>query len=264
MPNEYVLVYDPIFGVSRERTIEICRILGERRFTYAVESRVDVLSPDLVPVLRSANVKAIFLGIESASPATLMRMDKVHSVARAEDYVRDALLVLEACFENDITPFVPIMLPFPGDSEQDFQASLELVQEISQLYDRVAARTGVETGFICYAWNAKIYGGMPLEQRMGDFPETILGPDTYICERDVISPSPEITPDVIARYRAEIERSSHYTPLSLERVKRYFGIVVEQFLAAHSDATDEQGVTLLGDRQKFTSFRSARVPESEV
>ncbi len=264
LPNDRVFINDPIFGVSPERTTEICRVLGERRFTYALQSRVDILSPDVMPILRSANVEAMFLGIESASPATLMRMDKVRSIAKGEDYVRDALAVLEACFENDITPFVPIMLPFPGDSAQDFQASLEFVRKANQLHGQVTARTGVATGFMCYVWNARIYDDMPLAQRLGDFPGTVLGSETFVGEREVISPSPEIAPDVIARYCAEIESNSDYTPLSVERVMRYFSIILEQFFAAHPDLTDEQGVTLLGDRQKFASFRSARVPESEV
>jgi hypothetical protein len=257
LPNEHIFIGDPLFGGSRERTIELCHVLGEHRFTYALQSRVDVLSPDLVPILRSAGVEAIFLGIESASPPTLMRMNKVRSIARGKDYVKRALAVLEACFENDITPFVPIMLPFPGDSVQDFQDSLEFVQEAKQLHDQITTRTGVATGFLAYVWNAKTYTGIPLERRLEEFPETVLGPETFIGERTVISPSPDITPEVIARYHAEIDANADYTPLSVERVGRYFSFVLEQFFAEHPDLTDDQGVTLLGDKHKFAPFRTA-------
>lgn len=248
MPNARVFIYDPVFGLGRERTIEMCRVLRKYRFTYAVESRADVLSPGLVPALREAGVETIFLGIESASTATLLRMDKLPSADMVGNYTGKALEVLKACFENDMTPVVGLMLGFPGDVEADYQATLEFAKEVSQLHDRIAARTGVETGFVPLAFYTKVYDGSSLAERIPeDFPGAVLRPEPFDGERTVVSPTPGLDLDVTQRYRAEIVRHGCHTSLALERLWRYYSFSMEDFLAEHPELTDDQGVTILGD-----------------
>jgi len=248
MPNDHVFISDPIFGVGRERTLELCRIMRERRFTYAMQTRVDALSPDILPDLYSAGIRSIFLGVESASPSTLVRMNKVHSIAQGERYVADTLELLTACFENDITPFMPIILPFPGDSVQDMETSVEFVKEVSRVCKQVTLQTGVETGFACYAQNTVIYAGIPLERQLEtDYPETVLQPTPFVGESTVSSPSPTISPQVVEQYRAQIESYSVYSPLLMERQDLYYSFFLETFLATHSDLADDQGIIKLGD-----------------
>ena len=79
LPSTCVGIADPLFGVGRKRTLEVCQVMGQHRFTYGMESRVDVLTPDLITALRKAGVEMIFLGIESASISTLLRMNKASS-----------------------------------------------------------------------------------------------------------------------------------------------------------------------------------------
>lgn len=248
LPNDWIYIYDPTFGLGRERTLELCRVLRGRRFTYAVGSRVDVLTPDLIPVLREAGIEVIYFGIESASVATLLRMNKVRSAARAESYLRNAMGVLKACFENDVTPIASFMLGFPGDSETDYQSSLRFAEEVSQLHDRVVAQTGVETGFIPFAVYTKVYDGSALARHVArDFSETVLRSEPFVGERSVFSPSPGLNLDVAQHYQAEIARQGVYRPLALERFRRYGAFSMEAFLAAHPELTDDQGVTIVSD-----------------
>ncbi len=249
LPNERMFISDPIFGVGRKRTLELCRVMSKHRFTYLFESRADVLSPDIMPTLRSAGVEAIYLGVESASPATLMRMNKVNSIAQAESYIEKAIEVIKACFASGITPYSGIMLPFPGDSVEDFEASLEFAKTVNQLYTQITAQTGMAGGFSCRPWRARVMNGSPLARQLeaGDFPETVLGPESVIGERPVISPSPAIAPEVVQRYQTEIRNQSCLTPLTMERYGRYAVFMAEDFLAAHADLTDDQGITKFGD-----------------
>lgn len=246
--NDRVFFFDPLFGLGREQTLKICQIMRERRFTYGVESRVDVLEANLVPALREAGVETIFLGIESASPATLLRMDKVRSAAKAEDYVRSALELLATCFENDVTPLMSFMLNFPGDTEADYQITLEFVEEVGRIHERVAGRTGIEPGFVTLAFYTKVYEGSPLANCIAkDFPEVVLRPEPFIGERTVLSPSPGLDLSTAQRYQAQIVRQGVYSPLALERWQRYSTFSMEAFLASHPELTDDQGVTTLGD-----------------
>jgi anaerobic magnesium-protoporphyrin IX monomethyl ester cyclase len=259
-PNDRVFVYDPVFGLGRERTIEMCCALGKRRFTYAVESRVDVLAPDLLQDLRQAGVEIVYLGIESASPDTLLRMNKLRSAAQARSYLVDAMKVLQACFENDVTPVVGFMLGFPGDTEADYQATLEFAEDVGQLHDRVVAQTGVETGFVPFVFYTKIYEGSPLAERVTeDFPEmTLRSSESFIGERVVLSPTPGLGMDVTQRYRDEIVRRGDHSPLALERLREHFSFSLEVFLAEHPELTDEQGVVVLGDHlRRFPQTFSA-------
>jgi hypothetical protein len=248
MPNDHVFVYDPVFGLGRGRALEMCQILGKHRFTYAVESRVDVLTPDLVPELRQAGVETIYLGIESASTGTLLRMNKLTSAARARSYLEDAADVLKACFRADVTPVSGFMLGFPGDTEADYRITLEFVTRVRELHDQITTQTGVETGFVPFVFYTKIYEGSPLARSVADaFPEVVLRPEPFIGENAVLSPTPELGLDVAQRYQAEIVRRSAYTPLALERMLRYFSFSMEAFLVGHPELVDDQGVVVLGD-----------------
>jgi radical SAM superfamily enzyme YgiQ (UPF0313 family) len=248
LPNDIVFFYDPVFGVGRERTREICRVIREHRFTYAIESRVDVLTPDVIPVLRAAGIEVILFGIESASPATLLRMNKARSVARARTFLRDATEILKTCFEEDVTPFLSFMLGFPGDTEADYQATLEFVERIHQLHEHIPARTGDKVGFVSFAFFTKIYKGTPLAECVTrDFPEAVLKHGPFIGETTVLSPSPGLSLDVTQSYQDRISRQGAYTPLALDRLQRYGIFSMEAFLAAHPELTDDQGVTVLGD-----------------
>lgn len=251
-PNDQVFIYDPIFGLGRERTLAMCRVLGQRRFRYAVESRVDVLSPDLVPVLREAGVETIYLGIESASAETLVRMNKLPSVSGGDKYLASALAILETCFEHDVMPVIGFMLGFPGDTETDYQATLAFVKQVRQLHDRVVARTGVETGFVLFALYTKIYEGSPLAERLEDFSGAVLRSEPFVGERTVLSPTPGVDLEMTKRYQGEIVRHGAYTPLALDRFRSHYSFSMEDFVAEHPELTDEQGVTVLGDSlQRF-------------
>jgi radical SAM superfamily enzyme YgiQ (UPF0313 family) len=254
LPNERVFIYDPVFGLGRPRTRALCRVLAAHPFSYAIESRVDVLTPDLVPQLHSAHVEAIFLGIESASPSSLVRMNKVPSTARARAYVARALQVLEACFESGITPALGLMLAFPGDTEDDYRATLQFAEQIGQLHDRVAARTGIAPGFLPFVFFTKVYDGSPLADEVGRrFPEVRLRAEPFLGERTVVAPSPGLEPTITEHYQAQIAESGAYTPLALDRLRQYFVFSLAPFLASRPELTDCQNVVKLGSSLRVFS-----------
>jgi uncharacterized Fe-S cluster-containing radical SAM superfamily protein len=247
MQCRHIVISDPIFGVGNERTRELCQVMGQYHCAYGVETRVDVLSPDLIPTLRQAGVEIIFLGIESGSPATLVRMNKVRSKIEAERYLQDTLKVLRACFENNIVPSVGLMLGFPGDTETDLQATLEFVKTVSQLHDQVAAQTGVETGLIVFAQTTQIYDDTPLAgQLTNDFQVALVG--KYEGEKTVSSPSPELSIDTIRAYESEINIHGRYVPAMDEIISQYIYFSGKNFAEAHPELTDDEGVIILCDQ----------------
>ncbi|MBU1879113.1 MAG: B12-binding domain-containing radical SAM protein [Chloroflexi bacterium] len=252
LPQQRVFIYDPVFGLGRQRTRQMCEVLRERHFTYAVESRADVLDPALFPALREAGVELIYLGIESASPATLVRMNKVRSLDRARRYVRSARAVLQAAFENGVTLLPGFMLGFPGDTEADYQATLDLVREAGRLHDQVAGRTGAGAGFVPLVFISRVYAGSPLAASLAECPDVVLGPAELPGEWPVLSPSPGLELAVAQRYQGAVMREGRFTPLALERLGHYALFSVEALLTAHPELIDEHGVVTFGDSlQRF-------------
>ncbi len=241
-------ISDPIFGLTRKRTLDMCRVMRGRRFKYGIESRVDVLAPDLLPHLRQARLEFVFWGIESASPSTLLRMNKVRSEAEAEQYLKATMAVLKACFEHGVIPLMGFMLNFPGDTEADCQATLDFVVEAAQVRSQVAADSGVDTGFLPFAQPTKIYEGTALfEQIAKSFPQTVLAPDPFVGEYSIVSSSPSFGSEIPSRYEEEINALGYYTPETLDLINHYSYFQSKEFVTAHPELTDSEGVTILSD-----------------
>jgi len=256
MPNVRASLVDAIFGINRTRTLQVCNLLRQYGFKFGVESRVDVLAPDLLPSLSQAGLEVVFLGIESASTDTLLRMNKVRSAAQAEEYLRRAIRVLRACFENQVTPILGLMVGFPGDSLADLQATLEFVKEVRQLHDQVTAQTGASPGFIPAPQLTRVYAGSPLAERVEqDWPQATLHSEPYEGEKTVISPSSGLDQDVLKQYIGEIEQLGEYTPHTMELMP-YFGFSSKELMSSPG-LTDDEGITVLSESVRRLNARAA-------
>jgi anaerobic magnesium-protoporphyrin IX monomethyl ester cyclase len=238
-------ILDPIFAFGRKRTLEIVEIIGGRRFSYAIESRVDVLTPDLIPHLRRAGVDVIFWGLESGSAGTLERMGKIPSRSKAPRYLDAARAVLRACMENDVVPFVGLMFGFPGDTEADYRATLSFVEEMGRLQEDVLERTGVQPGFVPYATSTIVYDGTPLAKSIpGRFPGVRLRPEPVPGGSTVVSPGPGATRGQARQYARRSMAAGGFAPSALGLLG-FSTFLPRTFVAAHPELTDAQGVTVI-------------------
>lgn len=241
-PQRRAFVFDPIFGVQRERTLEICKRMSARPrgFSWGFLGRVDVLPPDLLEPLRAAGVESVFLGVEAISESALRRMQKVRSAAMAEKYVKSALAVLDACFQNDITPFIAMMVGYPGDTEDDYRTALGFFDRVAKLH----ARSRTQPGALVYPQMTKIYDNSPLAQRVvEEFPDAILQPGFLMGE--TFATSPRLGMETIQAYSAEMAARSILSPRAIERLQGLWMRPAESFDAfcrAHPDFVDADGV----------------------
>ena len=82
----YFSIRDDNFTLRRERVLEFCRLLRERKLyiMWNCQSRVDTLDEEMVVEMKRAGLEHIQLGVESGSERILAMYDKRTTVADIE------------------------------------------------------------------------------------------------------------------------------------------------------------------------------------
>ena len=121
----HVLFLDDLFLASRQRTTELCHLLidSKLKMTWSCAARVDVVTPELLALMKKAGCWQISYGLESGSDELLAKMDKRTRASQGEQAVRwtsEAGIRVKGLF----------MLGYPGESEQSIQATREFIERL--------------------------------------------------------------------------------------------------------------------------------------
>lgn len=232
LPCKYMFIYDPLFGLGKRRTKKLIEIFKLTKFKYVLESRADVLDPNLVAELGVAGVDCISLGIESASYNTLMRMNKVRDRSHYQKYISQAREIIAECFANNITVFVGVMLGYPGDTKNDTQKTLDFLDSITTLHDEKYRETGNAPGFVAFPNHVKVYPQTQLFSSMSEYPDVHFRAEDLPGEYLVISPSPGYSFDDLNKHFRQFEQMNVITPIAQQRINRYVGMTIENLLAS--------------------------------
>jgi radical SAM superfamily enzyme YgiQ (UPF0313 family) len=78
LPVKMIQIKDDTFTTNKKRVVEICHGIRERKlqFFWSCDTRVDVLSDDLLREMRLAGCQRLSLGVESGSAAILKGINK--------------------------------------------------------------------------------------------------------------------------------------------------------------------------------------------
>jgi radical SAM superfamily enzyme YgiQ (UPF0313 family) len=122
---EHVNFRDSNFTMNRARTIEICLELIRQgvKVSWNCETRVNLVDPSLLKVMKSAGCSKISFGVESGSPRILKRIDKKVNV----DQIKDAF---NWCKEAGIMTQAFFMVGFPTENDADIRATIALIKQI--------------------------------------------------------------------------------------------------------------------------------------
>jgi anaerobic magnesium-protoporphyrin IX monomethyl ester cyclase len=84
LPVKMVQIKDDTFTTNKKRVLDLCRGIRERglQFFWSCDTRVDVLSDDLLREMRLAGCQRLSLGVESGSPRILRQIDKKITVQK--------------------------------------------------------------------------------------------------------------------------------------------------------------------------------------
>ena len=158
---------DDSFTVNRKRLYELCDLLIDSKMgiKWTCGTRVDFLDREMIGKMKESGCKMIILGIESAIPKTLLRMNKVlglNGVTTPEKYVARADDILRWCEELDMRVGTNILCGFPWESVEDMKEMQRYINRIkyritqgfyggvlqpqpgTSMYDRYAKKYGFE------------------------------------------------------------------------------------------------------------------------
>src|SRR5262249_17948741 len=78
LPVRMIQIKDDTFTTNKKRVLEICQGIRERKlqFFWSCDTRVDVLSDELLREMRLAGCQRLSLGVESGSPTILKAIHK--------------------------------------------------------------------------------------------------------------------------------------------------------------------------------------------
>jgi hypothetical protein len=105
---------DPLFGLDRRRVLRLAELIGKlpRKIQFSIESRIDLLRPETLRILKDTGLTAVTVGIETPHEDTLRRYQRVPI---RDDKQRE---FIECCRGLGIRTVAGFMLGFPEDTEQ--------------------------------------------------------------------------------------------------------------------------------------------------
>jgi radical SAM superfamily enzyme YgiQ (UPF0313 family) len=119
---------DDTFTIDRQRVMDVCRMLQERKLEHEVEwiaqCRVDTVDREMLEAMKAANCGYILFGVESGSPKMLKRMKKGITL----DKVRRAF---ELTKEVDIKTQAFFLFGMPGETHETIQETIEFAKELN-------------------------------------------------------------------------------------------------------------------------------------
>lgn len=118
--------YDDVFTMSRQRTIEICDLILERKLNinFTCSIRVDTVDKELLTKMKEAGCFKVFFGVESGSQRILDRVCgkkiTIEQVRRLSGWLDELGIIKNPGY----------IISFPGETYQDASKTMELIKEI--------------------------------------------------------------------------------------------------------------------------------------
>ena len=118
--------YDDAFTVDQDRTLAICREINNRKLKieWDCETRVDMVTKELLVKMKNAGCTSIWFGVESGSQKVLDAMRKGISPAqifKAFKWSKEAGLITVA----------GVVLGFPGETKETIEETTKFIEKLN-------------------------------------------------------------------------------------------------------------------------------------
>ena len=113
------------FTINKKRTIELCNAIKKEKLDlqWVCDTRVDLISRDLVKEMKTAGCRTIWFGVESGSARVLKKINK-------QITLQQALAAFKLCKEEDVRTASSFMLGLPGETVEDMKATYKFARKL--------------------------------------------------------------------------------------------------------------------------------------
>jgi anaerobic magnesium-protoporphyrin IX monomethyl ester cyclase len=120
---DYVTFTDEVFTYDKQHVAGICDEIAARRIKlpWDCQTRVDLVSPELLARMKAANCQCINFGIESGSQQILNATHKGTTVKQNADAIRWAK-------EAGLSVTVSLALGYPGETQETLMETIEFIR----------------------------------------------------------------------------------------------------------------------------------------
>ncbi len=115
---------DDTFTATSKRVIRFCKLLIESNIViqWTCLSRADTLDEEMISWMKKAGCVRVYIGIESGSP-------KILKLIKKEIDLEKGLINIRLLQKYDIQTTAFYMVGYPGETEEDFQMSLDYARK---------------------------------------------------------------------------------------------------------------------------------------
>ena len=134
--NKFVF-RDPVFSINRKHTIEFCNeVINQKlNITFMVETHLNNLDDEMIPLLKKAGLKLAYVGVESSSHFVLKDM-KRFTVEHDKQFQ-----VIKKCEDSGIKVKTMFIIGNPEDTKDTIIASIEYAKYLPSLYSQFSVFT---------------------------------------------------------------------------------------------------------------------------
>jgi anaerobic magnesium-protoporphyrin IX monomethyl ester cyclase len=113
------------FTINKERTIKLCDLMKNSKLDveWVCDTRADLISRDLLRLMREAGCRSIWFGVESGSPRILRKINKGITTEQT-------VQAFKMCREESIEIACSFILGIPGETFSDMEATFKLAKKL--------------------------------------------------------------------------------------------------------------------------------------
>ncbi len=203
-------ICDPVFGFNPLRVDELCHLLGQTPFHFLLETRVDIMKPEMVEQVARAGCQLIYFGLESGAYRSLVELKKCNDRSQFERYINGARTLTEACARNGIIPMFGVMNPVPGDRTEDLEECFSFLEDLVSICSRI----NPDLGLFLLPLQCRLDMGSPFQLNWPSLEARGMtrtcGEDNIFGDMFVTRTSSEVGPEESAAFRKKV--STLWTP----------------------------------------------------
>ena len=121
---------DPLFGLSRQRLFELADLIGRlpRRIQFSIETRIDLMRPEVLCVLKRVGLTSITVGIETPDEETMRRYRRSPV---PDDRQREFIATCRALGIRTVAGF---LIGFPEDTQDSILRVFDYAKSLSPTF----------------------------------------------------------------------------------------------------------------------------------